>query len=689
MEQVNYTHGAQYPATTQEETDFTLVSHQRGSKAAQGTKGPPRIGTAVPLMSLTWSIPPKRPIIHGNPYFPEQRQYVHYPATTKKVLLPTPQTGQPQANPRETGHNTASTWNQGQRSTYASVVSTASQRNPTPKTNPSLNPRPTNMWKSTNPNFALLVLMINKFLSILHHMRNWTTLPRKLGWGVDNLIDMVQLPCPDKSPDSLLKKLRLKWLQDLLTTGLDHLKQARTQIIQDLTKLNLSDFEQATEVAIKQLKSKYGSKFNMIKTKQDINELKQYLPTPGQSEIPNAMRVQPPGRISTTAEIHTQPKSTPDTNSPSKTEATTVINTGTNSAILLQTPINVEPLAGKRKERSGTASPAEITSRHPKKRNNDPDVEPSDSDPEEQHQSTVDRMKIKGPTYTANKIRPSHMVINEAILIEDDPPMDTNSPDVTIPQDTTDPPSMQDLTEPYQDSQGTIKYNYDQTLSQSTQIHAYISTTPTQTTPSKTDYTYEPSTPTCPTQTTPTDTQMIITKSIYTLRNTPTHILIITDQNVQDLRTNPTKINLAIFNKPKPTLDELCQALDDSYYLVKDGALPDLKAITLAIDPEFLIERTKRLKTICRKFHNMTEIIVLLNTAEGVTDPPVLLTQYKKTNGVFNYKPYDIDKSTPQATGIMTTLHILSNFYTSLNFSHNTHTTGTSPSNNKKRHSTQ
>jgi hypothetical protein len=320
-------------------------------------------------------------------------------------------------------------------------------------------------------------------------------------------------------------------------------------------------------------------------------------------------------------------------------------------------------------------------------------------------------MRNKGLSYTAKEFRPSHIIINETITIEDDQPMDTTTPDLTTPQDTKDSPSIPDLTEPYQDSQSTVVYDYDQTLSQSTQIYAYeppIPTTPTQTTPSKTAssqnteiydldqtlsqntqlYTYEPTTPTTPTQNTPTDTQMIITKSMYTLRNTPTNIIIITDYDVHDLRTNPTNINLAIFNKPKPTLDELCQALDESYYLVKDGALPELRAITLAIDPDFLIEPTKRLKTICRKFHNITEIIVLLNTAEGETEPPVLLTQCKKTNGVFDYKTNKLDKSIPQENGIMTILHILSNFYTSLNFSHNTHTTGTSPS-NKKRHSTQ
>ena len=658
-----------------------------------------------PLMSLPITVQPewRIPSWLQTRQAPRQHwQQSHRQATTRKILLPTPQTV-PEVNRT-----------QGQHKSYAATVKGTPKPNPKPNPNPTPNPASADKWNSTNPNFALLVFLINKFLSILHHTRNWTTLPRKLHWGVCHMIDMIQLPCPDKNPDSLLNKLRSRWLKDLQTTGLDHLKHTSTQIIHDLTKLNTSDFKQATEIAIAQLKTKYGSKFNMNNTLNDINELEQRLktvttpivttPTPE-----SATKSFTPEQITTIATIHQTPvgvetlagKRRERSSTPSPTEVahsklkkrnndpdvepsdsdseeqvpSTVEHRKTKittTATIHQTPVGVETLAGKRRERSSTPSPTEVAPSKLKKRNNDPDVEPSDSESEEQIPSTVERMKTK---VLRNTNRSSHIVIDEIITIEDDLPVHTNTTETQ--QHITDSQSISNLTQPYQDSQSTViydqsqctqLYNYDDRLSQCTQLYTYepsIPTTPTQTTPSN-HTTPTSNTPPTSTNTTPNHKQMIMTKTIYTLRDTPTNIIVITDQSVRYLETNPTEINLAIFNKPKPTLHDLCQALEQAYDLAIDGALPDLRAITLAVEPERFIENNKQLKTICQKFHNVTEVIILIDTADG--DAPVALTQLKKTNGFFDYATHKIDKSIPKSNGIMTTLQILNNLYTSLNF---------------------
>ena len=96
----------------------------------------------------------------------------------------------------------------------------------------------------------------------MHHDRNWINLPRGIEREVDKLFQSIQLPCPDLvcniNTTTKFNNLSNTLKSDILTTGANHLTQARENLANIIQTLSHTDFERALDIASGQLRRKFG-----------------------------------------------------------------------------------------------------------------------------------------------------------------------------------------------------------------------------------------------------------------------------------------------------------------------------------------------------------------------------------------------------------------------------------------------
>lgn len=131
--------------------------------------------------------------------------------------------------------------------------------------------------EATNAGTSRFEFLAVKYLSVLHHARNWQSVPVKVKNGLSDFFDLIQLPCPDRSDRSPLQVLKDDWLSSLHRTGLEHLDKNKTKLLSLLTKYEPSVLTDARPSLVSKLRTKFGRKFRQRETNKDLANLRQFL----------------------------------------------------------------------------------------------------------------------------------------------------------------------------------------------------------------------------------------------------------------------------------------------------------------------------------------------------------------------------------------------------------------------------
>ena len=157
---------------------------------------------------------------------------------------------------------------------------------------------------ATNAGMTRFEFLAVKYLSVLHHARNWQSVPVKIRNGLSDFFNLLQLPCPDHSDQSPLQVLKEDWLSSLHRTGREHLEKNKTDLLSLLTKYEPSVLTESRPSIVSKLRTKFGRKFRQRETNKDLSNLRQFLEQAAtlRSNPPNAAAPPTPTVVSITEE---------------------------------------------------------------------------------------------------------------------------------------------------------------------------------------------------------------------------------------------------------------------------------------------------------------------------------------------------------------------------------------------------
>lgn len=146
--------------------------------------------------------------------------------------------------------------------------------------------------RSANQDFSNLVKNMNKYMTVLHHHKNWNTLPKGINMEVDKLFQSINQPCPDleDKDNNQFKRISDGLKNDIQKVGLEQLNSKWLKLEMDIKKLDHTDWERAINIASGQVKRKLGRRLSpqfFEDYKNRLNDLR-LVPSTIQNSLNNA-----------------------------------------------------------------------------------------------------------------------------------------------------------------------------------------------------------------------------------------------------------------------------------------------------------------------------------------------------------------------------------------------------------------
>src|ERR1044071_7081619 len=113
--------------------------------------------------------------------------------------------------------------------------------------------------KSANPQFRALVKTTNKYMSLIHHEKNWQTLPKSLTSRVESLVGSINLPC--KQNEEMRQRESISAIEKIIREmGLQHIEKSKQDLARHLSNLDMTDAHWAIRVATAQIRRRLGKR---------------------------------------------------------------------------------------------------------------------------------------------------------------------------------------------------------------------------------------------------------------------------------------------------------------------------------------------------------------------------------------------------------------------------------------------
>lgn len=141
------------------------------------------------------------------------------------------------------------------RETYANVVQRQHHRPINNGTQPRQQP-----VSSTNLDFWFVINTIFNLLRLEHHRTIWSGLPSKVGYALNEFIQMISPPLPDNQWRKKMKKLEEDVESTIVLNAREHIEAQQSRLKEALGRCNPEDKEDAARLAYSRFLGKYGRK---------------------------------------------------------------------------------------------------------------------------------------------------------------------------------------------------------------------------------------------------------------------------------------------------------------------------------------------------------------------------------------------------------------------------------------------